>query len=335
MILEIVILILSMLLIVGSSELFTNGIEWLGQRLNINEGVVGSVLAAIGTALPETLVPVVAVISFGQRQGNEVSVGAITGSPFMLSTLTLGLCGLFVYIFAKKGIRSYDLKLDTRVLKRDLRFFVFAFSLVLVGAFFADQPVVRLYLGCFIFLVYPVYLYFSLKADGIVGEPPDTLYFARLSGFESRGLFVILLQVVVSVLGITCGAYYFVNQIQDIGMALGFPIQVLSIIVSPIATEFPEKMNSILWLRKGKDTLALGNVTGALVFQSTILGGFGVALTKWNLSLDARIGACVALVSTIAVLTLLGMDKLSYKALCAGIVLYAICISFFLFGINS
>ena len=44
----------------------------------------------------------------------------------------------------------------------------------------------------------------------------------------------------------------------------------LALVIAPIATELPEKFNSIIWVRQGKDTLAMGNITGAMVFQSTI-----------------------------------------------------------------
>ena len=44
----------------------------------------------------------------------------------------------------------------------------------------------------------------------------------------------------------------------------------LALVIAPIATELPEKFNSIIWVRGGKDTLAMGNITGAMVFQSTI-----------------------------------------------------------------
>ena len=44
----------------------------------------------------------------------------------------------------------------------------------------------------------------------------------------------------------------------------------LALVVAPIATELPEKFNSIIWVRQGKDTLAMGNITGAMVFQSAI-----------------------------------------------------------------
>ncbi len=42
------------------------------------------------------------------------------------------------------------------------------------------------------------------------------------------------------------------------------------LLVAPIATELPEKFNAVIWIRQGKDTLAMGNITGAMVFQASI-----------------------------------------------------------------
>ncbi len=54
-------------------------------------------------------------------------------------------------------------------------------------------------------------------------------------------------------------------------------------VLAPLATELPEKLNSVIWIMDGKDTLALGNVTGAMVFQSTVPVMFGVLFTRWEL----------------------------------------------------
>jgi len=40
-------------------------------------------------------------------------------------------------------------------------------------------------------------------------------------------------------------------------------------------------VNSFLWLRRGKDTLAFANITGAMVFQGTLLPALGILLTPW------------------------------------------------------
>jgi cation:H+ antiporter len=50
---DIVLLIGSLAIILVAAELFTNGIEWVGHKLNLAEGAVGSVLAAVATAMPD------------------------------------------------------------------------------------------------------------------------------------------------------------------------------------------------------------------------------------------------------------------------------------------
>jgi cation:H+ antiporter len=58
--------VFSFAIVLSGAELFTNGIEWLGRRIALGEGAVGSLLAAVATALPETLIPIVAVIEGGR-----------------------------------------------------------------------------------------------------------------------------------------------------------------------------------------------------------------------------------------------------------------------------
>jgi len=75
-------IVLMLLVIVAASELFTNALECLGARLGISEGVTGSIFAAVGTALPETLIPLLALAAgTPDRQINEeIGVGAILGA---------------------------------------------------------------------------------------------------------------------------------------------------------------------------------------------------------------------------------------------------------------
>ena len=205
------IMLVSLVVIVAAAELFTNGIEWLGQRLNLSEGVVGSVLAAVGTALPETLIPIVAVICFGGRHGAEVGIGAITGAPFMLSTLTLGLCGSAAFMFARSGRRDTKLNINTEVLSRDLRFFVIAYSLGLLASFSEDYSFIRYAWALGILCIYPFYLYKTFSSEGEVGEEPEALYFDRVTKIGSNRLRLILPQVLLGLAGIVLGAYFFVQ----------------------------------------------------------------------------------------------------------------------------
>ncbi len=327
MIFEVGCMLVALVIIVAAAELFTNGIEWLGQRLELSEGVVGSVLAAVGTALPETLIPIVAVLFFGSRHGDEVGIGAILGAPFMLSTLTLGLCGLAGLAFAASGKRQKDLKFNSVVMSRDLKFFIVAYSIAMVTAAFATHPIIKYVMAAVILLIYPVYLWRTFQSEGEVGEEPEALYLDRILKKGSNKLRFILPQVFLGLAGIVGGAWLFVEYIQDIAEDIGFPPLVLSLIVSPIATELPEKINSILWVRNSKDTLALGNITGAMVFQSCIPVAFGVAFTKWNLDSDTVMTGIVAICSALLLLLLVHLKKLNFIHLAVGTIAYIISVS--------
>lgn len=86
MILDVLMLIFSLAFILFSCFIFTNAVEWFGKKLNLSEGVVGSVLSAVGTALPETIIPIIAILFSASEKSHEIVIGAIAGAPFMLGT---------------------------------------------------------------------------------------------------------------------------------------------------------------------------------------------------------------------------------------------------------
>ncbi len=296
-------LIVSLVVIVGASELFTNAIETLGARLNLSEGVTGSVFAAVGTALPETMVPLVAIFTGHERAiSEEVGVGAILGAPFMLSTLAMCLVGLAAWRYRKRR-KSPVISPEPRGLRRDMEFFLFAFGLAFLVAFTPQSfHVLRLFVAIILVLSYGLYLFLTIRAssdlveDGHGTEEPKALYISRI--FKGHILFVFL-QMFVAVLLIILGAKGFVQGVEHLAGPLHIPIIALSLLIVPIATELPEKINSILWTRRGKDTLAVGNVTGAMVFQGSLLPAIGIFLTPWHVNMTVMTSGIVTLAAAL------------------------------------
>ena len=146
---DLVMLAVALAVILLGAELFTNGIEWFGHRLNLAEGAVGSVLAAVGTAMPETLIPVIAIVGpailgGGSPSSAEIGVGAILGAPFMLSTLAMFVTGLAIVLFSRRGRRATEMAINVRVLGRDVIYFMVAYGIAIGTAFLpADMHVVR------------------------------------------------------------------------------------------------------------------------------------------------------------------------------------------------
>ena len=102
-------LLAAFVLIIGGAIGFTNAVEWLGQRMNLGEGAVGAMLAAVGTALPESVIPIVALIGGGGPEATEIAIGAIIGAPFVLGTLAMLLVVGSAHLFKERrehGARS-------------------------------------------------------------------------------------------------------------------------------------------------------------------------------------------------------------------------------------
>ena len=302
--LEILALLLLIGLIVVACEAFTNGIEWLGSLLGLHEGAVGSVLAAVGTALPETLVPIVAIVGAGALSlasaPSAIGVGAIVGAPFMLATLAMFVSGVAVVLFTRRGWREEALDLEPKDVRLDLTVFLLAYAAAIGISFLppwriAGAVTVRQALGFVFLAAYAWYTYRTITGPGEPGEDLDPLYFARRHARPP--LWRVLVQVLVALAGIVAATHFFVDALEHLARNAGVSPLVLSLFITPIATELPEKYNSVTWLRVNKDRLAIGNITGAMVFQSTVLVAVGLWLTPWKLSWPALVSSGLAVAS--------------------------------------
>ena len=94
MILSLVLLLGSAVVIYLACEYFVNGVEWVGRRLSVGEQATGSILAAFGTALPESVVTFVAVVFGATAAQKEIGVGAALGGPLVLSTIAYATVGV-------------------------------------------------------------------------------------------------------------------------------------------------------------------------------------------------------------------------------------------------
>ena len=311
---EFVVLVLAFVVILVGAELFTNGIEWFGRKLELAEGAVGSVLAAVGTALPETMIPIVAIIFGTADAAHDIGVGAILGAPFMLSTLAMFVTGVAVLAMARTRPAGDVMSVDTRVLAHDMRYFVIGYA-VAIGVAFVPPGVgwVHPLAATFLLGLYAWYVKAHFEADPDVDAADlAPLRFGRLDRAARRDspavprLRVVNLQVLFALGCIVVGAVAFVDAVGDIATDFGVDGTLLALVVAPIATELPEKFNSIIWVRQGKDTLAMGNITGAMVFQSTIptVVALLFASEAWTIgpgSYTAFASAGIAFVSSAAI----------------------------------
>jgi cation:H+ antiporter len=322
---NVLLLFVSFAVILAGALLFTNAVEWIGHRLEVGEGAVGSILAAVGTAMPETLIAIVALI--GAQEGSEdVAIGAIVGAPFLLGTLAMGLVGLFAYLYRDRREQGLKLNAHGPTLERDLIFFLIFFALSLALAWGAPDAL-RYPVGVLVLLAYPVYIWRTLREGGEVqahGSINPLIFERRDEHRTNPALIFCVIQLLVGLGAMVGGAHLFVEELLHIAESIGVEAVVLALILAPLATELPEKVNSFFWVREGKDSLALGNISGAMVFQSTIPFGIGLLFTDWALSANAAISVVLGLAGGFLAYEMLHRrDRFSLPAVTTWFVLYA------------
>jgi cation:H+ antiporter len=303
-----VLLIVCAVTIYLSCEWFVNAVEWLGERLDVAAMAVGTILAAIGTALPESVVTLVAVTTGATDQAKDIGVGAAMGGPLALSTVAYGVTGA-VLLIHRRRLRSAAVPTGTGTgtgpasdgtagdaldnpaqlnrLAKDQAWFLPVF-IVKVGlglVAFAYKPV----LGVVFFAIYAVYFWRELRQSPVDGsaEPSQQAHGEleplRLQpGRPSPATWAVLLQTMVTLGVIFVASELFVRQLDAIGPMLGLSGSVTALLLSPIATELPEVMNAIIWVRQGKTRLALANISGAMMIQATVPSGLGLLFTSWK-----------------------------------------------------
>ncbi len=293
-------LIVGMVFILVAAMVFCNALEHLGESLGISEGVTGSIFVAVGTALPEAIVPLIALFGGGSASAhtnNEIGIGAIMGPPLMLSTLSVALMAFSVW--KKRGLEG-QIRPERTGLTRDLKFFSFGYALAILLAFshnFYINKIIDVVVVMVLVLSYFIYVMLTIRAssalvkDGHATEAEDELYLKHYLKLPNN-IITVAIQAIIGFAGLVYFAHMFIEGITGTSAALGIPAFLLSVVLIPVATELPEKVNSIMWIRKGKDTLAMANITGAMVFQGLLLPVMGILFTSWQLPAEKAI-SCI------------------------------------------
>lgn len=286
-----------LLAIVAGSELFTNAVEWLGFRLRLARGATGSLLAAFGTSLPETIVPIVALIRHSS-DADSIAIGSVLGSSFLLLTLGAGITGLAVMARRSKP----RIELDQDQVRRDLGVFLAAFAVAVGGVLLprAARPVA----GVGLLIAYSAYVAATLRGGEPHEEMPEPLHLLRWRDGEPH-IAAVVVQLAASIGLLILGSSLFVDGLSQTATALHISPLVAAVVAVPLATELPETLNSVLWVRSRDDGLAFGNVAGSATFQACVLGWLGLTFTTWTPGADGLLSAACAWVTGAYLLALL------------------------------
>jgi cation:H+ antiporter len=311
----------SAVLIYLSCKFFVNGVEWVGARLNVSQTATGTILAAFGTALPESVVTFVA-IAFGTTPAErEIGVGAAMGGPLVLSTLAYGIVGLTLMGSERLRIRRKDtLEIDYRQLSRDQGWFLIIFVGKLALGLVAFPG--KSWLGFLFLAAYALYVWKELGREESAADA------GRLEPLKIRwtdpqpALFWALVQTGAALAVILVASRIFVSQLETIGVWFGASPQLVALLLSPIATEMPETINAIIWVRQGRENMALANISGAMMIQATVPAACGLFGTPWLFDRSLVLAGVVTALAVLALFLLFRGGRITGRRLSWASLLY-------------
>jgi cation:H+ antiporter len=300
-------LLLSAGCVYWACEYFVNGVEWFGRKAGVSQNAVGTVLAAFGTALPESVVTFVAVVFGHDAAARDLGVGAALGGPLVLATIAYPVVGVMLLI-TRSQPPDRPIELNRQRLSRDQGWFllIFAFKIALGFVAFAIKP----WLGWLFLAAYTAYTYFEVhhKGDEPEGELEPLMFQPRA---VDPTWVMTAVQTVLALIVIFAASRVFVSQLGAVGGWLGIPATVVALLFSPVATELPEIMNAIIWIRQGKHRLALSNISGSMMIQATIPTALGLLFTPWLFDRALTVAAVVTVVAIAGLLALLRRNNLT------------------------
>jgi cation:H+ antiporter len=327
---DILILLGSTALVFIAALLFVNALEWLGHHLKLGSSFVGSILSPLLTSLPELIVILIALFSFGGTAGQEIGIGTIFGQPFMASSLSYGLVGIAALIgwYTKKRNSNY-LVVD-KTLSIPYIFITILFPLTLVPGFihlgWLKYLFAIIFLGAFVFYMQMMY---RKRSAELIEEAEELTLCKLLPRSFSHSRIVLVAQLVIGVGLLYIGSHYLVRSVEAISSGINVSPMALALIIIPAATAIPETVNALIWGFQGKDTLSLGSLVGEKILYSTFYPALGLFLTGWNLDDHAVFSVVATTVVSLILLYFIRKQRLPWYVLLTGIfffVAYAILI---------
>ena len=326
MFLSVLLFLLCAATIYFACEYFVNGIEWVGRRLNVGATTTGTVLAAFGTALPESAVTFVAVVFGVSPSQKDIGVGAAVGGPLVLATISYAVVGVAL-VLNRHGLQrtSAVLQVDGRRLSRDQVWFLVIFSFTLVLGTL-HTPLKGLF-GAALLGAYAIYVWREMRRDDHADDVEEELEPLKIRQHDSEPrLAWAFIQTLVALIVIAIASRIFVGQLEVLGNALGLSAHVVALLLSPVATELPETLNALIWVRQGRERLALANISGAMMIQATVPAALGVMFTPWQFDanlLAAGIITCGAVLMLFAQFRRSAVNALGLIPVCLLYVLFA------------
>ena len=315
MIIGISLLILGLVMLAFFSDKTVDVAARLAATANIPPLIIGIVVLSMGTSLPEISNSIISNVS-GHP---EINVGDVFGSALAQITLIFGLAVLLAGPI-KEGRRDILLLGGCAIMAAMLALFV------------VESGEITFLNAVFLVISYFVLIFISNKYTLKEYAAPEGTeakkywpWKERLWGFAKLVLFMI---------GVVLGAILVVNSTIELSTELGIDAYIVSFFVVALGTSLPELFVCIAAIRRKQDELAMGNILGSNITDTTLAIAAGPLIAPSVLP-GAEMAIATGTYMVIASIVVVGLfawrKKLDRRAAIILLGLYALSY-FFLFA---
>ncbi len=255
MTIAVVAIIAGLILLVWSADRFVEGASTVAKNFGMPPLLIGMLIVGFGTSAPEMLVS-----ALSAAQGNPgIALGNAYGSNITNIALIIGLTAL---------IRP--IAVHSSVLKQELP--ILSLITLLAAWQLWDGILSRIdaaiLLCCFTVLVsWSIFLGMRKKSDPLAIQVEQG--FEQRSMATGRALFWLLFGLLVLI----ASSRLLVWGAVDMAHQFGVSDLIIGLTIVAVGTSLPELASSVIATRKGEHDIALGNIIGSNLFNTTAVVG--------------------------------------------------------------
>ncbi len=240
------IFVVSLAALLKGSDWFIDSAEEIGLSFGISPFIIGLTIVAFGTSLPELATSISSVL-----QGESVIViGNVVGSNITNIALVLGLVAI--------SIRQINLEYN--IWHIDMPFLWGSAFLL----YFTIQDGNFTLFEAFLFLAgLAIFLMYSFKNERDEEDEDKEKLSAKTYGLLILGGVMVWL-----------GADFTIQAISNLSLKAGISPEMIALTVVAFGTSLPEIIVSIGAAKKGKTSIAIGNVLGSNIFNTYCVMSF-------------------------------------------------------------
>ncbi len=271
MLVPVLLFLVGFALLIKGGDWFVDGSVGIARRFHLPELLIGATIVSIGTTLPEVMVSSQAALQLNAGISYGNAIGSIICNTSLIAAITIAV--------SPGKVNPKSFLLPTAF------FFAAAISYSMIawttGRFQRWQGLLYV---C-VFVIYMVVSTLQMKNHPELAEGSEE----DGSGENNRGFSQELFFLVIGAAAIALGARFLVDNGTKIAAALGVPDSVIGLTMVALGTSLPELITAITSLLKGHNSLSLGNIIGANLFNIILVSGMAISISPFSVPAEKTV----------------------------------------------